>query len=197
MESKLKTYNICFIGRTGNGKTSLINALFGTHFPTDAIIACTKEMYTVTTIDVHPDNYEASSVSDTPGIGEFSTNDRYHRYYEDAVSKADCIVLVTTMDRTDAPAQRLLLNLKPLVEGRDVKFVIALNHIDSRIVADSDEYTPWNETDNIPTEQCLNKIKERATIVQEKFSNKFLPFKVVPVCAKRNYNIKILKEEIL
>ncbi|MCQ2273379.1 MAG: GTPase domain-containing protein [Bacteroidales bacterium] len=195
--AKLHTYNICFIGRTGNGKTSLINALFNTQFPTDTLVACTKEMYSVTTMDIHPIGYDATSVYDTPGIGEFSTNDRYQRYYEDAVAKANCVVLVTTMDRTDAPAQRLLMSLKQIAHERDTKFVIALNHIDSRIVADNDEYNPWDDNTNSPTESCLAKVQERITIIQQKFDNKFLPFNVIPVCAKRKYNIDQLLHILL
>ena len=29
----INSYNICFLGRTGNGKSSLINEIWGTHFP--------------------------------------------------------------------------------------------------------------------------------------------------------------------
>lgn len=71
---RIKSYNICFLGRTGNGKTSLINALFGTTFSTNAYVSSTKEMYSVTVLDGVNEEYEAYTAIDTPGIGEFSNN---------------------------------------------------------------------------------------------------------------------------
>ena len=52
-----------------------------------------------------------------------------------------------TFDRTDAPSQRLLMELKPLLNvHKNVRFIVALNHIDSRIIAGNDNsYIAWNE----------------------------------------------------
>lgn len=197
--SQLKTYNVCFIGRTGNGKSSLINSIWNAGFATDSLVSCTKQLVSVTIMDDQIPGYDAISVYDTPGIGEFSKDTVYERFYEHAVSIADCIVLVTTFDRTDAPAQRLLMRLKQHVNTeKDVKFVIALNHIDSRIVTDKDSlYIPWNDESNEPSETCKRNIQERTELLCEKFSGKFLPFTVVPVCAVRNYGINELKTSII
>ena len=133
--SVLKSYKVCFLGRTGNGKSTLINALYGTTFQTAPLLSCTKELYTVTLMGNSPEGYDAITIYDTPGIGEFSSDSVYERFYEEAVSQADCIVLVTTLDRNDAPAQRLVICLQPLFQHRHIKFIIALNHIDSAVVA--------------------------------------------------------------
>ena len=196
---KIKTYNVCFLGRTGNGKTSLINALFGTKFSTDPLVACTKEMYSVTVLDCHPKRKEATTIYDTPGIGEFSSNSHYQRYYEHAVSIADCVIVVMTFDRTDAPVQRLLMHLKPFLDiKKNVKMIVALNHIDSRIIAGSDNtYVPWDEENNTPSEKCYSNIVIRTERIHTALDGKFLPFEVVPVCALRNYGIEQLKEKIL
>lgn len=195
---RIKSHNICFLGRTGNGKTSLINALFGTSFPTDAHVSSTKEMYTATLMADKGDETESYTAIDTPGIGEFSNNDRYYRYYEHAASIADCVVLVMTFDRTDAPAQRLILSLKDILSQQKRKYVIAINHIDSRVVTDSDNtYNPWDNENNVPTEQCLKNINERKEILKHKFTGKFPDdFYIVPVCALRNYGIEKLKQVI-
>lgn len=196
---KLRDYKVCFLGRTGNGKTSLINALFGTQFKTDPLIACTKEMYTVTVLNHHPKGKEATSVIDTPGIGEYSSNSAYQRFYEHAVNVADCIVLVTTLDRIDAPAQRLLQSLKPYLNPRKKqKFLIAINHIDSRTTAGNDNnYIPWDDEYNKPTEQCVQNIILRKDIIRTHFDNRFLPFEVIPVCAIREYGIEKLRNLII
>ena len=102
---EINAFNVCFIGRTGNGKSSLINSLWNVGFATDPLKSCTKQLISVTLMDNQIPGYEAVCVYDTPGIGEFSSDTIYERYYEHAVSVADCIVLVTTFDRTDAPAQ--------------------------------------------------------------------------------------------
>lgn len=196
---KLRNYNVCFLGRTGNGKTSLINSMFGTKFSTDPLVSCTKEMYSVTVLDNHPKRKEATTIIDTPGIGEFASDSHYQRYYEHAVSVADCIVIVTTFDRTDAPVQRLLAKLKPFLNTRKkVKFIVALNHIDSRIVAGADNsYIPWDNENNTPSAKCYSKIELRKKIIHERFDNRFLPFDIVPVCAIREYGIETLKNKIL
>lgn len=195
---KIKSYNICFLGTTGYGKTSLINALFGTTFPTDAHVSSTKEMYTATIMNKNDAESEAYTAIDTPGIGEFSNNEKYYRYYEHAASIADCVVLVMTLDRNDAPAQRLMLSLKDILSQQKRKYVIAINHIDSRVVTDTDNtYNPWDTENNVPTEQCLKNIEERIQNLRPKFTGKFPEdFEIVPVCALRNYGIENLKQII-
>lgn len=195
----INSYNVCFLGRTGNGKSSLINEIWGTHFPTDPLLSCTKEMQTVTKMEDIVPGYDAVCIYDTPGIGEFSSLACYEKYYEHAVTTADCIVLVTTFDRTDAPAQRLLLRMKEFVNAnKNVKFIIALNHIDSRIVAGKDNtYEPWDAKNNAPSAKCMENIEARIKLIHERYDNKFLPFQVVPVCALRRYGIEALKAAII
>lgn len=196
---EINTYNVCFIGRTGNGKSSLINSLWNTGFTTDSLVSCTKQLVSATIMSEEIFGYEAICVYDTPGMGEFSSDSVYERYYEHAVSIADCIVLVTTFDRTDAPAQRLLMRLRRHINNKkNVRFVIALNHIDSRVITDSEShYEPWNDEINMPSDKCLENIQERISLLNEKFKDKFLPFQVIPVCAVRDYGIEELKKSII
>ena len=143
--------------------------------------------------------HEAVTIYDTPGIGEFSSDSKYEKYYRHAIGLADCVVLVSTFDRTDAPVQRLLMRMrKYLNPSKDVRFVIALNHIDSKIITDVGlNYDPWDIEKNIPSSQCLSNIEERISILHQKLDDKFLPFSVVPVCAIKNYGITELKKTIL
>ena len=194
----LNSYNICFLGRTGNGKSSLINCLFNTSLMTDPLVPCTKILSASTILSNDIDGYNAISAYDTPGIGEFSDSEPYQLYYQYAVSQANCIVLVSTLDRTDAPAQRLLMSLKTFLNmNKSPKFIVALNHIDSRITIGSQEDEVWDNENNCPTEYRMAQIRQRIEIIKEKFENRFLPLEVIPVCALRNYGIESLKKALL
>lgn len=190
-----KPYTVVFFGQTGFGKSSLINSLFGTNFNTDPLVSCTKELYSVTTFD---SNDELITVYDTPGIGEFSTNSQYQKFYDYAISEADCIVLTVTLDRTDATAQELLEDLKPLLKDNQVKFVIALNRIDSAGVGGSgNNYVSWDDLTNEPSTEAQNRINRRINTIKNNFDSIFLPFTIIPVCAIRNYGIDKLYKAII
>ena len=199
---KIAPYNICFIGQTGFGKSSLINALFNTSLRTDPMVSCTKELYSVTLLMRIDGKERLISVFDTPGIGEFSSNSRYQLYYELAISQSDHIVLVVTLDRTDATSQDLLESVKPFLKNKKVKFTIALNRIDSTGIANNINYVAWDIYNNTPSEICQKKIEERKKTILENFGNinsglDFLPFEIIPVCAIRNYGLETLKSRLL
>ena len=190
--------NICFLGQTGFGKSSLINALFKSSFNTDPLVACTKELYSVTVID-GPNN-RLVTVYDTPGIGEFSNNSAYQMFYNYAASIADHIVLVVTLDRVDSTSQELLESLYPYLKSEEVKFTIALNRIDSTgVMGENKLYKAWDIDNDKPTNECLIKVRDRITTIKQNFGCDidFLPFNIFPVCALRNYGLDDLREHLL
>lgn len=192
----LKSYNVCFLGRTGAGKTTLMNELYGVHFPTDPLIPCTKELYTVTKMGECPDGFECITIYDTPGIGEFSTNEHYLQFYRVAAKTADCVILVLTLDRVDASSQRLLLTLKNFFKP-SVKFIVAINHIDSKSTTSGLSYNSWDDNDNTPSDACLSFIEERKKIVKERFGQIVSIYDIVPVCGLRKYGLSSLKQKII
>lgn len=197
----METHNICFIGQTGFGKSSLINELFGTHFRTDPLVSCTKELYTVSVLEPDEDSQRFVTIYDTPGIGEFSNNSMYQEYYNHAISQADHIVLVVTLDRTDSTSQDLLESVKPYIKNAKVKFTIALNRIDSTGVGEKDtSYVSWNIEKNKPTDACRVRIGARIETIKTNYMDDidFLPIdNIIPVCAIRKYGIAELKKLIL
>lgn len=198
---RMKNHTICFYGQTGFGKSSLINEVFGAHFNTDPLVACTKELYSVTITEKDDtEGIKLITVYDTPGIGEFSSNSIYQAYYDFAASQADHVVLVVTLDRVDTTSQDLLEAIKPHLKKSNVKFTIVINRIDSTGVTDNDHsYKPWDENNNTPTEECWSRIRERFETIKNNYGKEtdFLPFDIIPVCALRKYGIKELKERLL
>lgn len=195
----LNSYKVSFFGRTGNGKSTLINLLFGTHFQTDPDLPCTKELNSATFMENVGETYEAITIYDTPGTGEFSNNTKYFRFYEHAVAEADCVVVVVTLDRTDAPVQRLLIALNEVLGQKERRYVFAINHIDSNSVTSQDrKYRAWDDETDCPTLECLENIAEKKEILKKNFE-KYIPgpFEIVEVCGKRGYNIETLKSKIL
>ena len=194
----IETYNICFLGQTGFGKSSLINELFGTVFNTDPLVSCTKELYSVSKLIETSECERLVTVYDTPGIGEFSTNEKYQVYYDYAASVADHIVLVVSLDRVDATSQDLLESISKYIKGDHVKFTIALNRIDSTGVMDDVDYISWDTKNNKPSERCMKKINaRRKTIIANYLDDiDFLPFEIIPVCAIRKYGISELRNRL-
>lgn len=197
----MSTHNICFIGQTGFGKSSLINALFGTHFRTDPLVSCTKELYSVSVLEPDNNGQRIITIYDTPGIGEFSSNSMYQEYYNYAISLADHIVLVVTLDRTDSTSQDLLESVRPYIKDAGVKFTIALNRIDSSGVAEKDtSYAAWDIENNKPSDACEERIGTRIETIKINYAEDidFLPIdSIIPVCAIRKYGITELKKQIL
>lgn len=196
------TYNVCFLGQTGFGKSSLINELFGTHFRTDPLVSCTKELYSVSVIESNNNEQRFVTIYDTPGIGEFSNNLVYQEYYNYAVSRADHIVLVVTLDRTDTTSQDLLESITPYI-NKGTKFTIALNKIDSGGVEEKGNNAEiWDNANNRPSNERLELINMRIKTITENYSESeyfhFLPIdKIIPVCAMRKYGTTELKKQIL
>lgn len=197
----MKTHNICFIGQTGFGKSSLINELFGTHFRTDPLVSCTKELYSVSVLEPEENGQRLVTIYDTPGIGEFSSNSMYQEYYNYAISLADHIVLVVTLDRTDSTSQDLLESVRSYIKDAGVKFTIALNRIDSSGVAEKDtSYAAWDIENNKPSDACEERIGTRIETIKINYAEDidFLPIdSIIPVCAIRKYGITELKKQIL
>jgi predicted GTPase len=102
VESSTITYEklLLFIGQTGYGKSSTVNAIVGADvLQTSAVDACTRHAQS---IDFQVSRSHWLSFTDMPGIGESLARDKaYLRTYQELLRYASVIVYVTRADKRD------------------------------------------------------------------------------------------------
>lgn len=188
------TIRAVFIGKTGVGKSSLINALFGLHLITDDAAPGTRAV-DVNRIEIAgsgPGNIPVDIV-DTPGFSESrETDSRYRRLYAAELPKADHLIwTVQAHPRVFRPDQVALQQL-----GRYIKptcaVTVAMTHIDTLGPND------WDDIKNSPSVAQLKAIGELATSLEEKFSE-YLGISaadIVPCSSTRNFGLDALRLKI-
>jgi uncharacterized protein len=124
--------NVLVFGKTGVGKTTTLNTLFGLHWPIDHAVACTKApAVRLLTQQDHPDLLTPMRVVDLPGIGEsLAKDEEYWPYYAEWVPCADHLLWITQADtrayrRDELFLTRLMGMLKPAM-----RLTIGLNKAD-------------------------------------------------------------------
>ncbi len=103
----IKALNVIFIGQTGYGKSSLLNALLGALiFETSDYEACTKVLQ-LADYFLHLKNSEDKtayilSFVDLPGIGESDKADnQYLQWYQSYIAEAAVVVYLLRADKRD------------------------------------------------------------------------------------------------
>ena len=125
--------NILFIGRTGVGKSSTINAFFGTKYAeTDSIKPCTDEIYIY--------DFKNLKIYDSPGLGESREKDEktkteifnlLQKKNGKGEGLIDLIFFVFDANSRDYSESYILINefLSKLVDNSK-RIILALNKID-------------------------------------------------------------------
>lgn len=175
-----------FLGKTGTGKTSLINCLFNLNWAIDEAVSCTRELafQTYAPLELSPAQKTPLRIVDSPGIGECILSDeRYFPLYIEILSEAQQIIWVFQADtRTYKPDQIAIKKLCPYLR-ENMDFIIALNQVDNMHPLD------WNYEDNTPSESQQLHIPEKTEDVIRHF-DKVLPCPisaVVPCSARYGY----------
>lgn len=119
-------------GKTGVGKSSTLNSLYGLNWATDHAIACTKRPQRAKFKTQDSDcPYKTLRIVDLPGIGEsLEAEKQYMPYYRKWVARADTLLWITQADtraykRDEDFLEKLAYRFKP-----SLHLIVALNKID-------------------------------------------------------------------
>lgn len=136
------------IGLSGVGKSSTINAMFGTSLPVSSTIRGTAQFIESRIPAVEKEVFgekvqTAIHVFDAPGLGEdMDLDDAYKRQYKNHLRKCDVALWVLAgRNRALALDQRYLAALK----GHLPNLVVGINQVDLVDPVD------WNEATNLPS----------------------------------------------
>ena len=185
---------IAFIGFTGVGKSSTLNALFNAGQEVSDVRACTQFAQSFTgNIEKYTGSKGSINVYDMPGLGESKIKDRQHyRTYEKVLPTVDVIVwMFNASDRSMTPMQDAIETLIARIgDGFTKHLVFVVNKADTTQPGE----TAWNEQFNVPSEEQKRNIEEFEKYILERV-HEVLPRwngTIVTYSAKRRYHLEQL-----
>lgn len=178
---------IAIIGKSGVGKSSTINALFGTDLEVSDNKACTKKP------EANKIHGKAGDivVYDMPGLGEdIDVDEQYLEYYQEVLPEIDIAIWVfvaNAVGRSVAYDQMMLRKLQESL-GKSItdKIIFGVNQVD--LIEPND----WIEIANMPSEAQEINIHERTIDLRAKMSKVLNPENVICYSAKKRYNLEKL-----
>jgi len=176
-------------GKTGVGKSSLCNALFGQDIcEISDIKACTREPKEVL-LSIGGNGLK---LLDVPGVGENSDRDKeYEELYENLLPELDLIFWVFKADdRAGASDERFYKRLiRPYVDAGK-PFLAVINQVDK-----VEPFREWSVEERRPGAKQSTNIDEKRKHIAGFFE---LPLnKVLPVSANEKYNLVELVDSII
>ncbi len=176
-------------GKTGAGKSSLCNAVFGKDVCEISDIAgCTRKPQEVI-LDI---GGKGLKLLDVPGVGESNDRDReYAELYRSLLPELDLVLwVIKGDDRAFSSDETFYKNLvKPYVDkGRP--FVVVLNQIDK-----IEPFREWDESVKQPGAKQASNIEKKRQIVADIFG---LPLScVIAVSASEGYGLVSLVDKVI
>lgn len=177
-------------GKTGVGKSSLANALFGIDVcKISDVASCTRKPQEVL-VSLAGNN--GLTLVDVPGVGESSNrDDEYRELYKNLMPELDLILWVLKGDdRAFTSDQNFYINVvKPELEtGKPFFFV--LNQVDK-----IEPFREWDLQKNEPGKNQNENINYKVSEVSRYFE--VASSKVIPVSANERYGLVKLIDEIV
>ncbi|HHZ7945260.1 50S ribosome-binding GTPase [Pseudomonas aeruginosa] len=176
-------------GKTGAGKSSLCNAVFGKDVCEISDIAgCTRKPQEVI-LDI---GGKGIKLLDVPGVGESNERDKeYVELYRSLLPELDLVLwVIKGDDRAFSSDETFYKNLvRPYIDkGRP--FIIALNQVDK-----IEPFREWDESAQKPGAKQAENIEQKRMSVAKIFD---LPYScVIPVSANEKYGLVQLVEKII
>ncbi|WP_272691273.1 GTPase family protein [Providencia sp. PROV132] len=180
--------NIGLMGKTGAGKSSLINALFQSPLsPVSNVSGCTRQAQR---FSMTMNNYTLTFV-DLPGVGESLERDReYHQLYRNLLPELDLIIWVLKADdRAWSSDEQCYRFLTEQCGYQSKRFLFVLNQADK-----IEPCRQWDEHNHQPSsEQVTNlALKQQAVIAAFKPHHP-----VIIVSAVEGFQLSELSEQLI
>ena len=180
---------IGFFGKTGVGKSSLCNAIFGQKIcQISDTEACTRKTQEV----LLSLGGQGITLVDVPGVGESQERDKeYGNLYAKLLPTLDLVFWVLKGDdRAFSSDERFYKNIVRPHEQQGKPFFFVINQVDK-----VEPFREWNMAGHCPGVNQLSNIDKKIIAVSNAFSCP--KGKVIPVSAEEKYNLDVLVDTFI
>jgi len=178
-------------GKTGAGKSSLCNALFGQDVAAVSDVSgCTRAPQEVL---LQLGDGKTLTLVDLPGVGENSDRDsEYKALYKSTLPELDLVLwVIKADDRAFSVDEDLYKNvITPIVSKLNLPFIFVLNQVDK-----IEPFREWDIDNRKPSEKQQANIEQKIRDIGVMFNANYL--RRIPVSANEGYGLVKLVETII